>query len=70
LLIQLVLAVFILKVPIGQKIFAKIGAMVTKILDFSDKGAEFVFGILVDKTGLEQVFGTVKSFIFYFKIIF
>lgn len=69
LLIQLVLAVFILKVPIGQKIFAKIGAMVTKILDFSDKGAEFVFGILVDKTGLEQVFGTGKSFIFYFKII-
>jgi CNT family concentrative nucleoside transporter len=69
LLIQMVLAIFILKVPIGQEIFAKLGALVTKILDFSDKGAEFVFGILVEKKTLEEVFGLGKSFIFFFKII-
>ena len=69
LLIQLGLAFFILKIPIGQEIFAKLGTIVTKILDFSDKGAEFVFGILVEKKTLEEVFGIGKSFIFFFKII-
>lgn len=67
--VQIGLAIFILKVPIGQAMFAKIGYLVTKILDFSDKGAEFVFGILVDKKTLESVFGMGRSFIFFFKII-
>jgi len=69
LLIQVGLAIFILKVPLGQEIFAKLGAIVTKILDFSDKGAEFVFGVLVEKGTLEKAFGLGKSFIFFFKII-
>lgn len=69
LLIQLGLAFFILKVPVGKEIFGKIGYLVTKLLDFSDKGAEFVFGILVDKKSLEEVFGIGRSFIFFFKII-
>ena len=42
--IQLSLAVFILKVPLGKTIFSWIGDAVTKILNFSQKGAEFVFG--------------------------
>ena len=67
--IQLLLAIFILKVPMGQAIFAKVGYLVTKLLDFSDRGAEFVFGILVEKNTLEEVFGIGKSFIFFFKII-
>jgi CNT family concentrative nucleoside transporter len=69
LLIQLGLAIFILKIPIGKTIFAKIGAGVTKLLSFSDKGAEFVFGALVKKDLMDKAFGPGHDFIFFFKII-
>lgn len=69
LIIQIALAVFILKVPLGQQIFAKLGYLITKLLDFSNKGADFVFGILVNKATLEKVFGKGNDFIFIFKIL-
>src|SRR6476620_1112105 len=69
LLIQLVLAIFILKIPIGKVIFGKIGAGVTKLLAFSDKGAEFVFGALVNRELMGKVFGPENSFVFFFNII-
>lgn len=65
--IQLVLAVFILKVPLGKAIFAWLGAGVTKILDFSHAGAEFVFGPLVNQLSLTKSFGV--STIFFFNIV-
>jgi len=46
LLLQFALAVFILKVPIGHKIFAFLGAGINKLLDFSQEGGMFVFGDL------------------------
>lgn len=67
--IQLCLAVFILKVPIGKEIFGWLGKAVTKLLAFSDKGADFVFGALVSNPLMENAFGTGNSFIFFFKII-
>jgi CNT family concentrative nucleoside transporter len=42
--LQLVFAIFVLRVPIGQKIFRALGAFVTTILGFSYAGSEFVFG--------------------------
>lgn len=69
LLIQLGLAIFILKIPIGKVIFGKIGAGVTKLLDFSSKGAEFVFGALVNRELMSKVFGPENSFVFFFNII-
>ena len=42
--LQAAFAVFVLRVPIGQKIFTALGAVVTKILGFSYAGSEFVFG--------------------------
>jgi CNT family concentrative nucleoside transporter len=69
LLIQLCLAVFILKVPFGQKMFQYLGDFVTRFLRFSDEGAHFVFRLLVDKETLTRVFGQNNSFIFYFNII-
>lgn len=69
LLIQAILAVFILKVPLGQAIFAHIGHFITKILDFSNKGADFVFGPLVNSQLLAPLFGVSNTFIFFFKII-
>jgi concentrative nucleoside transporter, CNT family len=67
--LQVILAVFILKVPLGQAIFAKIGQGITKLLAFSDKGAEFVFGAIVRKDLMDQAFGIGNDFIFFFKII-
>src|SRR5216110_731871 len=42
--LQLVFAIFVLRVPVGQKIFSWLGATVTAILNFSYAGSEFVFG--------------------------
>ncbi len=47
LLLQLGLAIFILKVPVGQDIFAWLGKVINKLLDFSQEGALFVFGDLM-----------------------
>lgn len=69
LLLQLLLAVFILKVEIGQRIFAGIGSAVTKLLSFSDAGASFVFGPLVTKELMDTAFGKGHDFIFFFKIV-
>ncbi len=46
LLLQFLMAVFVLKVPVGQMIFEKIGLFIQKILAFSMEGANFVFGVL------------------------
>ncbi|TKB97770.1 NupC/NupG family nucleoside CNT transporter [Pedobacter cryophilus] len=67
--IQLGLALFILKVPFGQQLFSKLGNGVTKILSFSDAGANFVFGALVNKGFMDKAFGAGNDFIFFFKII-
>ena len=52
LLLQVVLAVFILKVPLGQDIFAFLGKGINKLLDFSKEGAYFVFGDLTKVTNI------------------
>ena len=67
--IQLSLAVFILKIPLGKTIFSWLGDAVTKILNFSQKGAEFVFGPLVNSVNMGKAFGSGNEFIFFFNII-
>jgi len=68
LFLQLILALFILKVPFGQWLFGEIGFFIKKILEFSDKGGEFVFGALVSRPDVfEQLFGS--SFIFALKVM-
>ena len=67
LLMQLAFAVFILKTPVGQAIFGWLGAAVTKVLTFADKGGEFVFGDLSNPAALGKVLP--NGFIFFFKII-
>jgi len=42
--LQLAFAVFVLQVPFGQRLFAWLGAVVTRILGFSYAGSSFVFG--------------------------
>jgi CNT family concentrative nucleoside transporter len=67
--IQISLAVFILKIPVGRSIFAWLGDAVTKILNFSQAGAAFVFGPLVNTANMSKAFGNGNEFIFFFNII-
>ncbi|MEM0951019.1 MAG: nucleoside transporter C-terminal domain-containing protein [Cyanobacteria bacterium P01_H01_bin.74] len=68
--IQCLLAVFCLKSPLGQQLFQQLGLGVSKLLDFSDQGAGFVFGFLVtEPEALDAVFGEGSGFIFAFKLI-
>jgi len=67
--IQISLAVFILKIPVGRSIFAWLGDAVTKILNFSQAGAAFVFGPLVNSANMSKAFGNGNEFIFFFNII-
>lgn len=46
LLLQFLLAVFVLKVPLGQMIISQFGLFIQKILAFAMQGADFVFGVL------------------------
>lgn len=60
-LLQIILAVFIFKVPLGQKIFLMIGLFIQKILEFATEGGLFVFGPLLQKTRLAELFGAGSS---------
>ncbi len=73
LLLQLALAIFILKVPLGQAIFAWLGKGINKLLDFSQEGGSFVFGDLMEVPGIlppQIVSGGVFLFILIPTIIF
>lgn len=67
--IQVALAIFILKIPIGKTIFGWFGDAITKILNFSQAGASFVFGPLVNTANMSKAFGNGNEFIFFFNII-
>lgn len=60
-ILQILLAVFIFKVPLGEKLFLMIGMFIQKILDFATEGGLFVFGPLLQKTRLSELFGESSS---------
>ncbi|MBC8112167.1 MAG: NupC/NupG family nucleoside CNT transporter, partial [Verrucomicrobia bacterium] len=67
--LQILLAVFILKIPVGQQLFGWLAKAIEKVLSFASAGADFVFGPLVNKLLMEKSFGSGNDFIFFFKII-
>jgi CNT family concentrative nucleoside transporter len=70
LILQLGLAIFVLKVPFGQELFKNVGAFITELLHFSDEGAGMVFGPLVtQQKKLVEVFGPGADFIFAFRVV-
>lgn len=69
LFLQIGLGVFILGTSLGQGIFSWLGRAVTKVLDFSNEGAAFVFGPLADNAAVSRAFEIPGGFIFFFKII-
>ncbi len=56
-LLQVFIAIFIFKVPVGRMLFLNLGLFVQKILDFAKEGGDFVFGPLMSGTKLSAVFG-------------
>ena len=68
LLLQIFLAIFILKVPIGQQIFFWLGKAINKLLDFSKEGGLFVFGDLTKVTEILPE-GIAKSGVFLFILL-
>jgi CNT family concentrative nucleoside transporter len=69
LLLQVFLAVFILKTEIGQVIFQWLGDSINTLLGQADKGAVFVFGSLVDRGLMTKAFGAGNDYIFFFKVV-
>jgi CNT family concentrative nucleoside transporter len=69
LLIQVGLAVFILKTEVGQATFQWLGDSINTLLGQADKGAQFVFGSLVDRKLMSQAFGAGNDYIFFFKVV-
>ena len=57
--LQATFAVFVLRVPVGQKIFRALGAAVTWLLSFSYVGSQFVFG---DIGAQHSKFGVIFAF--------
>lgn len=70
LILQLCMALFVLKVPFGQELFKNIGNAITQLLHFSDEGAGFVFGPLVNNADkLVELFGPRAGYIFAFRVV-
>lgn len=68
--LQAILAVFILKTPLGKEMFHNIGLFIQKILDFSNEGGNFVFGVLTSQPEkFVELFGKGGDFIFALKLI-
>ncbi len=58
LLLQILFAIFIFKVPFGQKMFLTIGIGIQKLLAFASEGGQFVFGALMrNPAKFDEVFG-------------
>jgi concentrative nucleoside transporter, CNT family len=68
LILQWLLAFFILKVPLGKEIFQKLGEFITMLLNFSRQGAAFVLGSFADPEALNKLFGVGKGFVFAIQI--
>lgn len=70
LVLQLLLAVFVLKIEFGQSLFRSVGEGITALLHFSDEGAKFVFGPLVrNPDTMVQLFGPGSDYIFAFRVV-
>ena len=70
LLMQFLLAVFVLKVPLGKVIIEFMAGCIRKILTFSNAGADFVFGFLSSSAEkLDLLFFDGAGFLFSVKLI-
>ena len=70
LILQFLLAIFVLKIPLGKTIIGFFAGCIRKLLIFSNAGADFVFGFLSSEGGtLDSLFFEGASFLFAIKLI-
>lgn len=80
LLVQICIAILVLKIPLAQHIIALIGKVFIKVLDFTMAGSEFVFGNLVNTDSIGVIFAfqilpvilffsALTSVLFYYGVI-
>lgn len=70
LILQFLIAFFVLKTAIGQSIFKSLGIGIQKILSFASEGGNFVFGFLTDRPEkITEVFGEGAGFVFALTLI-
>ncbi|MBI3589962.1 MAG: NupC/NupG family nucleoside CNT transporter [Candidatus Melainabacteria bacterium] len=67
--LQALTGIFILKIPLGKKIFELLAKGITQILELSREGGHFVFGALAKQDLLSEKFGNQNGFIFAIQII-
>jgi CNT family concentrative nucleoside transporter len=74
--LQIVFALIVLKTDIGQRVFQTLGGAITRLLDFANVGASFVFGPLGDKQAWPRIMtavlgeeGARYSMIFAFQVL-
>jgi CNT family concentrative nucleoside transporter len=68
--LQLVFAIFVLRVPFGTELFRRLGDAITAILHYSYAGSSFVFGKLGEPAGPNSPFGVIFAFQILPSIIF
>lgn len=69
LVLQIGLALLVLKTQLGRDLFTGFGEGVRKFLEFTDAGSRFVFGALADPQIMETVFGPKNGFVFAFRAL-
>ncbi|MFP4498851.1 MAG: Na+ dependent nucleoside transporter N-terminal domain-containing protein, partial [Vulcanimicrobiota bacterium] len=55
-LLQVVFALLVLKTQAGKIFFSKVNDVILGVLNFSDTGASFIFGNLVNDTSIGAIF--------------
>lgn len=70
-LIQLTFAVIVLKVPLGRRFFQLMNDVIIKMLSFSDEGAKFIFGGLINNSSIGFIFAfqVLPTIIFFSALI-
>jgi CNT family concentrative nucleoside transporter len=66
--LQFFFALFILKTPVGQRLFAGAQYAVNQINVYANEGAKMVFGPLAARDALKAVFGPAQGYIFAISI--
>ena len=65
--LQVVFALLVLKVPVGRAFFEFISNIMTKLIDFTNEGTDFLFGSLTNKETFGHIFAisTLPTIIFF-----
>ncbi len=68
-LLQVVIALFVILVPFGSVVFDYIAKFFVKIISFTFDGAEFVYGFLANREAVSKVTDFSGGFVFMFQVL-